>query len=243
MKDGFHIKGFIPVSFIDWPGRVSAVVFVGGCGFRCPACHNHQLVTSPGSVEDYPLKGILESLRSRRLWLDGVTVTGGEPTGRKNLPELLGRIRSLGLAVKLDTNGSNPDMLEHLITAGLIDAISMDVKAPLTRTEYSLTAGVPVDVGTIRRSIDLLRGSGLEVVFRTTVIPGLVEEPELAKIRRVIGRDALYRIQPFRNVSTLNPSFQMKDEFPLERFETMRLMFENTTPPIEWPDRISAAAG
>jgi pyruvate formate lyase activating enzyme len=243
MKDGFNIKGFIPVTFVDWPGKVSAVVFLGGCGFRCPACHNHVLVTNPGSMQDYPLDAMLASLKSRRQWIDGVTVTGGEPTDRKNLPELLKRFKKLGLTIKLDTNGSRPKSLERLIKDGLVDAVSMDVKAPLTPSEYSLTAGVPVDVSVIQRSIDLLRSSGLDITFRTTIIPDLVEEPELAKIRRTIGRDAQYILQPFRNMSTLDPAFQTKEEFPLERFETMRLMFENTPETIDWPEQIRALAG
>ena len=226
MAERFHIKGFIPVSMLDWPGRISCVVFLGGCGFRCPACHNPKLVLEPESLPDVPLKRLLEYLEGRIPWIDGVAVTGGEPTLRWNLPRFLEIFRSYGLAIKLDTNGSNPAMIERLLADGLVDAIAMDVKAPLTREEYSAVAGVPVDPGRIARSIGILKASGIEVTFRTTVIPGLVEEPELARIREFLGHVRRYVVQPFRNLETLAPSFARIEPFSARRFEEMQSMFE-----------------
>lgn len=226
MAERFHIKGFIPVSMLDWPGRISCVVFLGGCGFRCPACHNPKLVLEPESVPDLSLDWILEYLQGRIGWIDGVTVTGGEPTLKTNLPDLLHLFREYGFKIKLDTNGSNPGMIERLLAGGLVDAISMDVKAPLTRHEYSAVAGVPVDPQTIAQSIGILTSSGIEVTFRTTVIPDLVEEPELARIRDHLGHVSCYLIQPFRNIETLAPSFALLEPFSAHRLEEMRSMFE-----------------
>lgn len=221
------IKGFIASSLIDWPGKLSAVVFLGGCGFRCPACHNSRLVLEPESLPDYPLDRILSNLRAHRGWIDGVTVTGGEPTARKDLPSFLRTLRKSGVRIKLDTNGSNPSMLKDLIGRRLIDAVYMDVKAPLNMKDYSRVAGVPVDIRNIKRSIEILKNSNLEVVFRTTAIAGLVEEPQLREIRETLGHERPFVLQFFRNSSTLDPEFSKVEEFPQARVENMRLEFES----------------
>jgi pyruvate formate lyase activating enzyme len=232
MNGNFGIKGFIPLSFLDWPGKLCSVVFLGGCNFRCPACHNHKLVIDPSSVEDFPVSDILASLNRKKAWIDGVTVTGGEPTIRSDLEKTLQLLKAEGLNVKLDTNGSNPDLLEKLITSGLIDAIFMDVKAPLTEIEYFRVAGVPVSIRSIKRSIRLLKSCGLEIVFRTTVIPGLVEEPELSSIRDYLADVPRFVIQSFRNVVTLDPQFSKLEEFHPARFETMKEQFEIGSPEV-----------
>lgn len=237
MARNFNIKGYIATSLIDWPGKICSVIFLGGCGFRCPACHNHQLVLNPKSVADLPLHDVMDQLKRRKNWVDGVTVTGGEPTMERDLPELLGLLRDVGVRIKLDTNGSNPGVLRKLILLGLVDAIFMDIKAPLKAEAYAAVAGVPVDPRIIRRSISILKTSGLEVVFRTTVIPGLVEEPELEDIRESLGRVHRFLIQPFRGADTLSPEFSRKKEFDLERFERMRSRFEIPSPDVLKPDR------
>ncbi len=226
MNDTFHIKGFIPTSFLDWPGTICSVIFLGGCGFRCPACHNRNLVLEPRSLPDYPVEEILRSLDARGNWIDGITVTGGEPTIHKSLPNLLRIFRHRKLKIKLDTNGSNPEMLEALIDLRLVDAVSMDIKAPLTSEEYSRAAGMPIDLGLITRSIDILRYSDLQVTFRTTAIPGLVEEPQLERIRRALGNVKRYIVQGFRNIDTLNYDFGRIEEFGQGRIERMRERFE-----------------
>jgi len=226
LTNNFNIKGFMSASMVDWPGKISSVIFLGGCGFRCPACHNHKLVLHPETVENYPVDDVLRQLKNRKKWIDGVTVTGGEPTMRKDLTDLLRLLGEEGLKVKLDTNGSNPGVLTRLIDYNLVDAVFMDVKAPLDAHLYTTVAGVAVDPRIIRRSISILKSSALEVVFRTTVIPGLVEEPELWSIRESLGRVPRFIVQPFRNVDTLNPAFARKQEFNLERFEQMRNSYE-----------------
>jgi pyruvate formate lyase activating enzyme len=231
MQTDFHIKGFIGSSFIDWPGKICSVVFLGGCGFRCPACHNALLVEDPQAIPDYPFSDIRQYLENRRNWIDGVTITGGEPTIHRNLAELLRLLRESGFRIKLDTNGSNPAMIRRLIDLGLVDAVFMDVKAPLTSNEYGKVAGVPIDVRLIRRSIDLLQGSSIEVVFRTTVVPGLVEEPQLAGIRAALGDARRFVVQAFRSTQTLDPSFTGIREFSPARVEQMRSEFEVTPRP------------
>ena len=226
MNDNFGIKGFISTSLVDWPGKLCSIVFLGGCNFRCPACHNPKLVVSPEAVPDYPLEQICASLANRSKWIDGVTVTGGEPTTHKNLPHLLGILKKYGVKIKLDTNGSNPQMLEYVIDSGLIHAVSMDIKAPLNSTAYSSVAGVPVNMDLIERSIRILRSSSIEVTFRTTAIPGHVEEPELAQIREALGDVQRFIVQSFRSTETLNPSFSRIREFDRLRVDKMRARFE-----------------
>ncbi len=224
------IKGFIPASMIDWPGKICSVVFLGGCGFRCPFCHNSRLALKPESFPDFPLEEILACWEKKSGWIDGVTVTGGEPTSRKDLPGLLAIFRSKGLKIKLDTNGSNPEMLDRIIGAGLIAGVSMDVKAPLTVKDYSKVSGVGVDPERIRRSIRIIESSGIDATFRTTVIPGLVEEPQLAAIRSELGDVARYVVQSFRNGDTMNPEFSDIKEFSRERVERMQRIFEVPSP-------------
>jgi len=239
MTDNFQTKGFISTSLIDWPGKICSIIFLAGCGFRCPACHNPQLVVGPDSIPDYPLEEILSHLYRQQNWIDGVTVTGGEPTIRRDLPDLLKELRECGLKIKLDTNGSNPSMLKHLAHAGLIDAVFMDVKAPLSVEHYSKVAGVAVDTRMIRRSVEILKSSGLEVAFRTTIIPGLVEEPELESIRQSLGSVQRFIVQPFRSRETLNPEFAGIGEFTLERLEAMRARFEVPAPAPAEPDQFA----
>jgi pyruvate formate lyase activating enzyme len=193
-------------------------------------------------MQNYPLIEILNKLTRKQGWTDGVTVTGGEPTMRDNLPVLLRRIRATGASIKLDTNGSRPEVLEALIRAELLEAVFMDIKAPLTEAAYSRVAGVRVDLNAIRRSIELLKRSGLEVVFRTTAIPGLVEEPELARIVDSLGDVQRFIIQPFRNQETLDPAFRSIPEFIRGRFDDMRDRFE-IAPQRQYVARPVACAG
>jgi len=222
----FGIKGFVPTSFVDWPDKICSVIFLAGCTFRCPYCHNSSLALHPESLDDVSLESILSRLDSRKAWIDGVTVTGGEPTARRGLPELLYLFQKQGISVKLDTNGSNPSMLQWIIENDLVHAVYMDVKAPLDERCYSRAAGTRVNPDIIYRSIDILKRSSIEIVFRTTVIPGLVAEEELEEIRRTLGHVDTFLVQRFRNESTLDPSFTQLPEFNEDRFLSMQNRYE-----------------
>jgi pyruvate formate lyase activating enzyme len=230
MHHNFQIKGFIQNSFLDWPGKICSVIFMPGCNFRCPFCHNSRLVLSPETLPDYPLSDILKFLHTRKKWIDGVTITGGEPTTNRNLPELIRLLKTIGVAIKLDTNGTNPKMLEGLLGDRLLDLVAMDIKAPMTREEYSRVAGIHVNMHNIKKSVQLLKDSQVETIFRTTIVPGLVEEPQLAAIRKYLGNVSRYKIQSFRNASTLDPNFQTRFEFPIVRLENMQLEYEIPQP-------------
>ncbi|MDQ1240284.1 MAG: pyruvate formate lyase activating enzyme [Thermodesulfobacteriota bacterium] len=222
----FDIKGFVPTSLVDWPDRICSVIFLGGCSFRCPFCHNSRLVLQPESFPSIPMSSILEYLDCRRSWIDGVTVTGGEPTWTKNLPDLLSVFQHHGVSVKLDTNGSNPLLLERIIREGLVQAVYMDVKAPLQGDLYSKVVGVRVNPLIIRRSIQVLRKADLEVVFRTTVVPGLIAEPELEAIKKDLGEVQEFIVQRFRSENTLDSGFLQISEYSEDRFQAMKRCYE-----------------
>ncbi len=208
MGDPTGIKGFLETSFLDWRGKIASVVFIAGCNFRCPFCHNHPLVLNFGKVEDVPWPEILGRLRPLRGWVDGVCFTGGEPTGHAHLEAIMEEVRSLGFQVKLDTNGSRPEVMERLIQDGTLDAVSMDIKAPLRIDAYSRCAGTPAPLDEIRRSIRILADSNLEVEFRTTVVPGLLSEADVLEIARALPSGIPYTLQGFRPQDALDPGLR-----------------------------------
>ena len=144
------IIGFIETSLLDWDGHIVASIYLPGCNFRCPYCHNKNAVLNPNSFDEIPIDYIESYISENKDFLDGIVVSGGEPTIHDDLQDLLRKIKGLGLKVKLDTNGTNPNMLEYLISENLIDYIAMDIKAPLN-TKYSDAAGVEVNLEDIKR--------------------------------------------------------------------------------------------
>jgi pyruvate formate lyase activating enzyme len=191
------IKGFVEASFCDWDGKISTVVFLPGCNLRCPFCQNGDLVLAPDRLASVDFSALKAYLDRQKGWIDGVVLTGGEPTIWADLPAFAGRFRSLGLLIKLDTNGTNPGMLEEVLRGGLVDFVAMDVKAPLDR-RYDRAAGVAVDLEAIRASIGILLSSlGNACEFRTTLVPGLVGEEEVVDIARALGAEARYVLQTF----------------------------------------------
>jgi pyruvate formate lyase activating enzyme len=192
-----EIKGFVETSFCDWDGKISTVVFLPGCNLRCPFCQNGDLVLAPGRLTSVDFEVVSSYLDRQKGWIDGVVLTGGEPTIWDDLPELAGRFKSLGLLIKLDTNGTNPGMLEEVLRQGLLDYVAMDVKAPLDH-RYDRAAGVHVDLEAIGTSIGILLSSLPSACeFRTTLVPGLVGEDEVVDIARALGAGARYVLQTF----------------------------------------------
>jgi pyruvate formate lyase activating enzyme len=201
------VKGFVETSFLDWPGRVASVLFLAGCNFRCPFCHNPELVGANDELREIPLSGILSKLQGMAGWVDGVIVTGGEPTVHEGLADLLALLREIGLAVKLDTNGSHPAALERLLAGGLLDHVALDLKAPLTLDAYGPLCGVTPPLAAIRGSVDLIKASGVGVTFRTTVVPGFHTIEGLASLRELTAPHPLL-LQAFSPKVTLDPGFR-----------------------------------
>lgn len=202
------IKGFLETSFVDWPGKMAAVLFLARCNYRCPYCHNHRLVTEPDSLSDWPVALVLEKLEALRGWLDGVCVTGGEPTVSPGALELLRLFKRERWPVKLDTNGSRPDALGLIVSDGLAEAFSVDVKAPLEPIPYRRNGGAGADPEKVRESLALLAASGLPVYLRTTVHPSLLTLPELTRmagqVNELFGRPVEIKLQAARVDETLD---------------------------------------
>lgn len=201
------IKGFVETSLCDWDGFVSSVVFLPGCNLRCPFCQNAALI---GAYDDLPtiaFDSVARYLRRNSEWIDGVVITGGEPTIWKDLAGLIADFKRLGLGVKLDTNGTRPDVLADLIDAGLLDYIAMDLKAPLDE-RYAAASGTEVDLGDIERSIEIVSTFGEAYEFRTTLVPGLVGEEEVDLIAKAIKGARRYVLQRFVPENSLDSALR-----------------------------------
>ena len=189
------ICGLQKTTLLDFPGHVAATVFTGGCNFRCPFCHNSELL--PGTVEaEYETGEVLDFLRKRKGILEGVCITGGEPTLQPDLEDFIRSVRELGLLVKLDTNGYDPIQLDHLFKEGLVDYIAMDIKN--SQEKYAKTVGrTDLDLTRIKLSVDLIRDSGLDYEFRTTVVRELHSIDDMYEIARWLEGSMAYYIQSY----------------------------------------------
>ncbi|MDI6849465.1 MAG: anaerobic ribonucleoside-triphosphate reductase activating protein [Candidatus Saccharicenans sp.] len=209
-----EIKGLEKFASRDFPGHISSTVFVGGCNFRCPFCHNADLVLNPGRLPSLDLNLFLSYLDSRQGWLEGLCLSGGEPLLHEDIEVLARVIKARGFLVKVDTNGSFPERLEYLISQGLVDWLAMDIKAPLRR--YPEVVRAEVDAGKISRSLDLIRQSGLPYIFRTTVVPGLLTEADLLEIADWLNGSRCFQLQQFVPQNTIDPAFLELEPYPAQ---------------------------
>lgn len=194
-----EFKGHTKSSFIDYPDRICTVYYVEGCNFRCPYCHNAPLLTGEGeSIEEGQ---VFEYLQKRRNMLDGVCISGGEPTLQPGLEAFFAQIKQRGFLIKLDTNGTNPDVLERLLKRNIVDYIAMDIKAPFGK--YNIIAGKPVDIEAVKKSIQLLKGASIQYEFRTTVCRELLDEADVIEIAHMLEGGKRFAVQNFRDRSTV----------------------------------------
>jgi pyruvate formate lyase activating enzyme len=177
---------------------------MSNCNFRCPFCHNKELVFGKNNAQLTEEKA-LEMLASRRGFIDGVVVTGGEPTIYPGLDELIFKIKKLGFRVKLDTNGYKPRMLRSLFTAKSVDFVAMDIKTSWEK--YNRATGIEVNIKCLVESIDLIKYSGIEYEFRTTCVPSLVDGEDVEEISKLAGRSGLFTLQQFQPENTLDPDY------------------------------------
>lgn len=214
-----YIAGLQKTSLIDYPGNICATVFFRGCNMRCSFCHNPELVEyNEGEERFMTIADFLQFLQKRRTVLDGVCITGGEPTIHSQLVDLIKKIKRLNLKVKLDTNGTNPGMLQELMNLQLVDYIAMDIKG--TSDKYPQIVRVPVNMESINRSIRLLKDSSIEYEFRTTVVPELVLLEDLVEIGKWLVEARLYVLQQFRTSEPLlDPYFQSVKPYSAEEIK------------------------
>jgi len=224
------IGGLQKTTLIDYPGKVACTVFLAGCNFRCPWCYSSELVLPEKIKKQKRIskQDFFKFLKSRKGLLDGVVICGGEPTINKDLPGFIKQIKKLGYLVKLDTNGSNPEILKKLIKQKLIDYVAMDVKAVLGK-EYIKATGGKANLNNIKESINLIKNSEIDYEFRTTIVPGIHSKEDIIKIAKQIGPAKAYFLQGFRAEKTLDPKFKNVKPYPkeylLEASESVKAFF------------------
>ena len=193
-----QIHGLNKTTLLDYPGRVACTIFTGGCNFRCPYCHNSELVLNPSSQPLISEEEIFAFLKKRQGILEGVCITGGEPTVNPDLLDFMKKVKELGYPIKLDSNGYRPEVLREAISEGLADCIAMDVKSG--PTNYHVAAGLKtIDTGKLSESIDIIMNSGVDYEFRTTVVKGIHTDFDFEEIGNWIKGANKYFIQNYRD--------------------------------------------
>lgn len=190
-----NIAGVQKVTLLDYPGKVACEIFTQGCNFECPFCQNSSLIPITNTGE-FSEEEIFEYLNLRKNILDGVVITGGEPTVQKDLKGFIKKIKDLGLLVKLDTNGGNPKVLQELIDEDLVDYVAMDIKNIFNK--YNITAGKKINLDNIKKSIEILKASKIDYEFRTTIIKEMHSLDDIVSICKLVG-DAKYYLQNFED--------------------------------------------
>jgi pyruvate formate lyase activating enzyme len=195
-----RIAGIQKNSFVDYPGRIAAVIFTAGCNLDCYYCHNRQLIDYK-QKEVYSREEVLELLEKRKRFLEGVVISGGEPTLQPDLCSFMLELKAMGYNVKLDTNGTNPSVVKELVHEKAVDYLAMDIKAPLHM--YDNICRVDVDTGAILKSVEFIMGSGIEYEFRTTVAPQLKPEHIVEIASTIIKGARMYVLQQYRRPQTV----------------------------------------
>lgn len=205
-----EIKSFIKNSLLDWDGKIVSVVYLAGCNFRCPFCHNATLVLNPHGLKAIEFEEVAEYVKQNRIFIDGVCVTGGEPCLYNDLSKFLNRFKSLDVLVKLDTNGFYPETLKEITNSNLVDYIAMDIKAPLVEEKYSQACGIKNDelLPNIKNSINIIMNSPVDYEFRITVVPTLHSKQEILEVAKGISGAKKLALQNFLNYETLDPEFK-----------------------------------
>ena len=223
------ICGFNKTTLLDYPGRVACTIFLGGCNFRCPFCQNGALVVEADTQPGYSQDEILAFLKKRKGILDGVCVSGGEPTLSAGLPDFLHEIKNLGYDVKLDTNGSRPSVVKKLAADGLIDKVAMDIKA--CPSNYHALTGVHADLDGIRETAGWLLNGDLDYEFRTTVVRELHSEKDFQEISQWLSGAKSYYLQAYRDSDgVLMPGFSACSEKEMKNYRDILL---ETIPVVE----------
>jgi len=212
------IGGLQKLTLIDYPNTLACTVFLSGCNFRCPWCYSPELVLPKFIAQQPEIKEseFFDFLKTKKGLIDGVVICGGEPTIHEELPLFCSKIKNVGYRVKLDTNGSSPEMLEKLFKLKLVDYVAMDIKSP--KENYTQAVGFEGTTGNylvdkIERSIDILKNSGIDYEFRTTIVPGVHTQEDIVKIAHWIRPARKYFLQKFRPEKTIDPMFEEKTAF------------------------------
>ncbi len=221
------IGGFQKTSLIDYPGKICSIVFTVGCNLRCPFCHNSQLVH--GDLSLIPEQYIFRHLEKRADVLDGVTITGGEPLLHRAIIPFLMQIKRMGFLVKLDTNGTFTKRLKAILSQGLVDYVALDYKTSFDK--YSDLLGITGEI--IKESYSLVRSSGIEYEFRTTIVPTVIDEDILEVMAKDLKLEDRWYLQQFKPVNCLDPTFNQQKPYSLERMEGFLSTVQDYVPQTE----------
>lgn len=213
-----RIAGYLQTSFLEWPGQITAVIFLPGCNFRCPFCHNKDLVLPSKRSPSIPGGEILADLKKRKKWIDGVVFTGGEPTLQSDLDAFLRAVKDLGFLAMVETNGTRPEILKVLLEKKLVDRIGLDVKACLDKESYQRAVGGRINLEAIEESIKIVFGSRIEGELRTTLVPGIHSKENLIKLASQLeavsrqfptaDQSPVWFLQQFQPKNCLDPAFE-----------------------------------
>lgn len=231
------IKQMIETSLIDWEGKIVSTLYVPSCNFRCPFCYNCDLVLHPDYFSNVSQKEIDSYLLERKDFIDGICMSGGEPTLYLDLPAYFKEFKDNGFLIKLDTNGTNPKLLEKLLNLNLVDYIAMDIKSSLDFDNYSKAAGIKDEkiLKEVQDSIELIMNSKIDYEFRTTVVPLLHSEETILKIASYITRAKKYVLQNFSPLEkTLEPSFQKIKPYSDEKIKELSEKAKKYVPNCYW---------
>lgn len=216
-----NIRGIDKTSLIDFPGRICTILFCGGCNLLCGFCHNPELVRNSHELTHISNEDALAFLTKRLKLIDGVTLSGGEPTLSHSLLPFVASIKTLPLQVKLDTNGLNPRAVKNCIDEGLLDYVALDIKT--SPEKYEVLTGVPVDFSRIITTLEILKSSGIDYEVRTTCVPGFAGLEDFRKIMKTVGNVKRYYLQQFiSRVPLLDESFMSLQPYPIHILKTIR---------------------
>lgn len=213
------VKGFQGTSLLDFPGRIASLVFLGGCNLTCPFCHNPPLVLTPDDYPDIEVDALLDDLQQRRQFIDGVVFSGGEPTVDPMLLDLAAEVKALGLLIKVDTNGLAPKVLERLLERNLLDYLAIDLKTSLVR--YPDLHDRPVNGNKLLRSVQIAMTAPIELEFRTTCVPGWVDESVIREWGEVISGASAWAVQQYHPEHALDGLMRETASLPRQEIQTL----------------------
>lgn len=246
-----EIRGYLPTSAIEWPGKIAAIIFTGGCNFRCPFCHNSELVDVKKMIglQDYSEQSIIDDLEKRKKWVEAVVITGGEPTLQPDLEEFLCKIKKMGFLIMIETNGSRPEVLAKLLAlSGVerVDRIAMDIKGPFEK--YGQIINFQLPIVNIKKSIEIILNSGVEYEFRTTIVPGIHNREVILEMAREIEQESerareqgglktkdqrqkvVWHLQNFQPKNCLDPKFNKVKPYTEEEMKGFLKEVKNIIP-------------
>ena len=217
-----QIAGLQKSSLVDYPSKIAAVVFTLGCNFRCPYCHNPNILTAVSTNKLFDEAAVFDFLKTRKGKIDAVVVSGGEPTLQKDIGDFFKKLKELGFLTKLDTNGSSPKILEYLIKEELLNYVAMDIKAPIEK--YKEIARVNIDTNNILKSIGILKNSKIGYEFRTTTVKSQLSFEDFENIGKMLCCTENYYLQKFKPDITLNPDFAKEKTYSDEEILKIKTM-------------------